>query len=126
MTLHAGDQVVSFGRWRPAAAGPSHRHRGRQTGGGYRVALLADAASSEDVEVLDFRKPPEAPPAATPSSCRPWPRACRRRRAAAGRAASPRRPQPAAQPTPATLADALSLQTRRPTQRRRETDDVDA
>ncbi|MGH6829150.1 MAG: hypothetical protein ACREFW_09605, partial [Rhizomicrobium sp.] len=34
--------------------------------GKYRVALLADAGSSEDVEVLAFRKPPEElPPAAS-------------------------------------------------------------
>jgi hypothetical protein len=31
--------------------------------GKYRVALLADAASSEDVEVLAFSKPPEQLPA---------------------------------------------------------------
>src|SRR5262249_39768289 len=37
-----------------------------EQGGKYRVALLADAASSEDVEVLAFRQPPEQPPAATP------------------------------------------------------------
>jgi len=33
-----------------------------EQGGKYRVALLADAASSEDVEVLAFRKPPEQLP----------------------------------------------------------------
>jgi rod shape-determining protein MreC len=31
--------------------------------GGWRVALLADAAASQDVEILNFSKPPEAPPA---------------------------------------------------------------
>jgi hypothetical protein len=31
--------------------------------GGFRVALLADAAASQDVEILNFSKPPEALPA---------------------------------------------------------------
>jgi hypothetical protein len=31
--------------------------------GGWRVALLADAAASQDVEILNFSKPPETPPA---------------------------------------------------------------
>jgi hypothetical protein len=35
--------------------------------GAYRVSLLADPASSEDVEVLAFRLPPENPPPASPS-----------------------------------------------------------
>ena len=30
--------------------------------GGWRVALLADAASSQDVEILNFSQPPEALP----------------------------------------------------------------
>ena len=40
--------------------------------GGWRVALLADAASSQDVEVLNFSKPPEAAARHAPS-CRPKP-----------------------------------------------------
>ena len=51
-----------------------------QQGGRYRVALLADAAASEDVEVLAFRKPPEALPAAVAAASRRRPRVCRRRR----------------------------------------------
>jgi hypothetical protein len=31
--------------------------------GGFRVALLSDAAASQDVEILNFSKPPETPPA---------------------------------------------------------------
>ncbi|HWD49545.1 MAG TPA: rod shape-determining protein MreC [Rhizomicrobium sp.] len=34
--------------------------------GGLRVALLADSASSEDVRVVDFKIPPEQPPAPSP------------------------------------------------------------
>jgi hypothetical protein len=37
------------------------------TPGGYRVSLLADPASSEDVEVLGFRQAPETPPAPSAS-----------------------------------------------------------
>jgi rod shape-determining protein MreC len=36
-------------------------------GNGYRVALFAPAISSQDVEILSFKFPPEAPPAPTPA-----------------------------------------------------------
>jgi rod shape-determining protein MreC len=64
VTLHAGDQVVSSG---DGGLLPPGLPVGTVTGGpgAYRVALLADAASSEDVEVLAFRRPAESPPAAT-------------------------------------------------------------
>ena len=60
--LHAGDQVVSSGDGGLVAAGPSHRHRGRDRPGGYRVALLADAASSPGC------RDPGLPPS-RPKSC---------------------------------------------------------
>ena len=61
VTLHAGDQVMSSG---DGGLLPPGLPIGTvvEQGGQYRVALLADAASSEDVEVLAFRKPPEQPP----------------------------------------------------------------
>jgi hypothetical protein len=34
-----------------------------QDGAGFRVALLADATQSESVEILNFARAPEAPPA---------------------------------------------------------------
>jgi rod shape-determining protein MreC len=66
VTLHAGDQVVSSG---DGGLLPPGLAIGTVVGVGdtARVALLADPASSEDVEVLGFRKPAETPPAATPS-----------------------------------------------------------
>jgi rod shape-determining protein MreC len=65
VTLHAGDQVVSSG---DGGLLPPGLAIGTVVGDGdtARVALLADPASSEDVEVLGFRKPAETPPATTP------------------------------------------------------------
>ena len=62
MTLRSGDQVVSSG---DGGLLPPGLPIGTvvEQGGQYRVALLANAASSEDVEVLAFRKAPEQPPA---------------------------------------------------------------
>ncbi|HXS08121.1 MAG TPA: rod shape-determining protein MreC [Rhizomicrobium sp.] len=62
VTLKAGDQVVSSG---DGGLLPPGLPIGTvvEQGGRYRVALLADAGSSEDVEVLAFRQPPEQPPA---------------------------------------------------------------
>jgi rod shape-determining protein MreC len=64
VTLHPGDQVVSSG---DGGLLPPGLPIGTvvQQAGQYRVALLADAASSEDVEVLAFRKAPEQLPATT-------------------------------------------------------------
>jgi rod shape-determining protein MreC len=61
VTLHPGDQVVSSG---DGGLLPPGLPIGTvvEEGGKYRVALLADAASSEDVEVLAFRKPPVSLP----------------------------------------------------------------
>jgi rod shape-determining protein MreC len=65
VTLHAGDQVVSSG---DGGLLPPGLAIGTVVGDGdtARVALLADPAASEDVEVLGFRKPAEAVPATTP------------------------------------------------------------
>ena len=62
VTLHDGDQVVSSG---DGGLLPPGLAIGTVTksGGGYRVSLLADPASSADVEVLGFRQAPETPPA---------------------------------------------------------------
>jgi len=62
VTLHAGDQVVSSG---DGGLLPPGLPIGTVVGqaGQYRVALLADAASSQDVEILAFRRPPEDLPA---------------------------------------------------------------
>ena len=61
VTLHPGDQVVSSG---DGGLLPPGLSIGTVLGdaGAYRVALLADPASSEDVEVLGFRKPAELLP----------------------------------------------------------------
>jgi rod shape-determining protein MreC len=62
VTLHAGDQVVSSG---DGGLLPPGLPIGTVVGqaGQYRVALLADAASAQDVEILAFRRPPEELPA---------------------------------------------------------------
>ena len=64
VTLTPGDQVVSSG---DGGLLPPGLPIGTVVGkaGAYRVALLADASSSDDVEVLAFRHAAENPPAAT-------------------------------------------------------------
>lgn len=64
VTLHAGDQVVSSG---DGGLLPPGLPIGTVVGGAghYRVALLADPASAQDVEILAFRRPPEQLPADT-------------------------------------------------------------
>jgi rod shape-determining protein MreC len=66
VTLNDGDQVVSSG---DGGLLPPGLAIGTVVGGpgAYRVSLLADPASSEDVEVLAFRVPPENPPPTSPS-----------------------------------------------------------
>jgi rod shape-determining protein MreC len=63
VTLTPGDQVVSSG---DGGLLPPGLPIGTVLGapGAYRVALLADSSSSEDVEVLAFRHPAETPPPA--------------------------------------------------------------
>jgi len=62
VSLHAGDQVVSSG---DGGLLPPGLPIGTVVGqaGQYRVALLADGASAQDVEILAFRRPPEELPA---------------------------------------------------------------
>jgi len=62
VTLHAGDQVVSSGDGGLLPPGLPVGTVVEQAGQ-YRVALLADAASAQDVEILAFRRPPEELPA---------------------------------------------------------------
>lgn len=66
VSLHPGDQVVSSG---DGGLLPPGLPIGTVVGGAghYRVALLADAASAQDVEILAFRRPPEPLPADTQS-----------------------------------------------------------
>jgi rod shape-determining protein MreC len=63
VTLHAGDQVTSSGDGGLLPAGLPIGTVVRD-GDGWRVSLLADATEAQDVEVLNFAKPPENPPAA--------------------------------------------------------------
>jgi rod shape-determining protein MreC len=62
VTLHAGDQVTSSG---DGGLLPTGLPIGTVVadGEGWRVSLLADATEAQDVEVLNFAKPPEKPPA---------------------------------------------------------------
>lgn len=61
-TLHAGDQVVSSGDGGLLPSGLPIGTVVDDGNGGWRVALLADPASSQDVEILNFSQPPEALP----------------------------------------------------------------
>ena len=63
VTLHAGDQVTSSGDGGLLPAGLPVGTVVSDGQGGFRVALLADATGSQDVEILNFSKPPENPPA---------------------------------------------------------------
>src|SRR5262249_17520467 len=62
VTLHAGDQVTSSGDGGMLPSGLPVGTVVADGSGGWRVALLADAAASQDVEILNFSKPPETPP----------------------------------------------------------------
>src|SRR5690348_14445166 len=62
VTLHAGDQVTSSGDGGLLPAGLPVGTVVSDGKGGWRVALLADAGASQDVEILNFSKPPETPP----------------------------------------------------------------
>jgi len=64
--VRPGDQVVSSG---DGGLLPPGLPIGSVVadGNGFRVALLADPASSEDVAVVDFKNPVEQPPAPTPN-----------------------------------------------------------
>lgn len=60
--LHPGDQVNSSGDGGLLPAGLPIGTVVSDGRGGWRVALLADASDAQDVEVLNFAKPPEALP----------------------------------------------------------------
>lgn len=64
--LKAGDQVVSSGDGGLLPPGLAIGTVVADPGGGFRIALLADAAASEDVNIVDFKLKPEVPPAVTP------------------------------------------------------------
>jgi len=62
MQLKDGDQVVSSGDGDILPAGLPIGVI-VVDGNGYRVALFADQTATQDVEILDFKQPPEQPPA---------------------------------------------------------------
>ena len=62
VTLHPGDQVTSSGDGGLLPAGLPVGTVISDGRGGWRVALLADASEAQDVEVLNFAKPPESLP----------------------------------------------------------------
>jgi rod shape-determining protein MreC len=64
--LSAGDQVVSSGDGDILPAGLPIGVI-VVDGNGYRVALFADQTATQDVEILDFKLPPEKPPAPSPN-----------------------------------------------------------
>jgi rod shape-determining protein MreC len=63
--LRVGDQVVSSGDGGILPAGLPIGTVAAE-GERYRVVLFADPASAVDVEILDFKQPPEQPPAPSP------------------------------------------------------------
>ncbi len=63
VALHAGDQVTSSGDGGLLPAGLPIGTVVADGQGGFRVALLSDASAAQDVEILNFSKPPETPPA---------------------------------------------------------------
>ena len=62
VTLHAGDQVTSSGDGGLLPAGLPVGTLVSDGSGHFRVALLSDPGASQDVEILNFSKPPETPP----------------------------------------------------------------
>ena len=66
VVLKAGMQVVTSGDGGLLPPGLAIGTVVADPSGGFRVVLLADAASSEDVNVVDFKLKAEAPPAVTP------------------------------------------------------------
>lgn len=101
--VHAGDQVVTSG---DGGLLPPDLPVGilMSDGDGFRVALLADASTSDDVRIVDFKAPREEPPAATtddlPAGPAPaqHPDASSEKNAAAAAPPSADRVSPAAQP----------------------------
>ena len=64
--IKAGDQVISSGDGGLLPPGLAIGTVVADSSGGFRVALLADAASSEDVNIVDFKLKAEQPPAVSP------------------------------------------------------------
>ncbi len=69
-SLKAGDQVISSGDGGLLPQGLPIGSVVADGKGGYRVALLADASQTQDVEILNFANPPRAIAAQRPASCR--------------------------------------------------------
>ncbi len=67
VTLKPGAQVVSSGDGGLLPPGLAIGTVVADPAGGYRVVLLADSTSSEDVNVVDFKLKTEQPPAASPN-----------------------------------------------------------
>jgi len=65
--LHPGMQVVSSGDGGLLPPGLAIGSVIADPAGGFRVVLLADPASSEDVNIVDFKQKAEQPPSVTPS-----------------------------------------------------------
>jgi len=110
VTLHAGDQVISSGDGGLLPAGLPVGTVLSDGAGGWRVALLADAAASQDVEILNFSKPPEAPPATAQlpvEAAGLKPQAPPPQATVAPMVAAPAKPKPVAIPA-APAADAAS------------------
>jgi rod shape-determining protein MreC len=112
VTLHAGDQVTSSGDGGLLPAGLAIGTVVADGQGGFRVALLSDASAAQDVEILNFSKPPETPPANAqlpveaaglkPEAPPPAPVA------AATPLPMPAKPKPVAPPKPETATAATS------------------
>jgi rod shape-determining protein MreC len=64
--IKPGDQVISSGDGGLLPPGLAIGTVVTDTSGGYRISLLADAASSEDVNIVDFKLKAEQPPAVSP------------------------------------------------------------
>ncbi len=67
VTLKAGAQVISSGDGGLLPPGLAIGTVVADPSGGFRVVLLADSASSEDVNVVDFKLKSEQPPAPSPN-----------------------------------------------------------
>jgi rod shape-determining protein MreC len=67
VTLKPGTQVVTSGDGGLLPPGLAVGTVVQDANGGFRVALLADPASSEDVNVVNFKQTVEQPPAPSPS-----------------------------------------------------------
>jgi rod shape-determining protein MreC len=92
--IKAGYQVVSSGDGSLLPPGLPIGTIIGDPASGFRVSLLADAASSQDVEIMDFKHPPEDLPALTPNDLP----------ATAAGLAPAAAPSPVTAPQPGTIA----------------------